>query len=76
MPAKILGVALIVAGLLLRHGMARAKRRGYVGPRYRRVHRDADRWKFNAALLTQGLGALICFVGALLCLSHAAGHRF
>ena len=50
MPAKLLGVALLLAGLLLRHRIRRARRLGYVGPRYRRVHREVDRAKFNATL--------------------------
>ena len=71
MPAKLLGLALILAGLLLRHGIKRARRRGYVGPRYRRIHRDADRTKFNLAIGSQAIGALICFISAMLCFTHS-----
>lgn len=71
MPAKLLGVALILAGLLLRHRIKRARRLGYVGPRYRRIHRDADRTKFNLAIAAQVAGTLICFISALLCFTHS-----
>ena len=74
MPAKLLAVALIVAGMLLRRGVTRARQRGYVGPRSRRVHRDSERAKFNLALSSQALGALFCFIGAFLCLSHTFVH--
>ena len=73
MPAKLLGIALILAGLLLRYRVKRARRRGYVGPRYRRIHRDVDPTKFRLALASQTAGSLICFVSALLCLTHLLG---
>jgi hypothetical protein len=70
-PAKLLGLALILAGLLLRHRTKRARRLGYVGPRYRRIHRNVDRTKFNLAITAQVAGALICFISALLCFTHS-----
>jgi hypothetical protein len=69
-PAKLLGVVLLLAGLLLRHRIRRARRLGYVGPRYRRVYREVDRAKFNATLGAQFTGAVICFIGAVLCFTH------
>lgn len=74
MPAKLLGVTLVVATLLLHRGIKKARRRGYVGPRYRRIHRDADRLRFNLSVAGQVAGALICFIGALLCLSGMLHH--
>ena len=74
MPLKLLGVSLIVAGFLLRRGVVKARRLGYVGSSRRRIHRDSDRWRFNVALGSQTLGALICFAGAFICLSHTILH--
>lgn len=76
MPAKLLGIALILAGWLLRRGIVRAHRRGYVGSNGRRIHRDPERLKFFVALGSQALGALICFIGAYLCISGALSHHF
>ena len=76
MAPKILGIALIAAGLVLRHGVKRARQRGYVGPRHRRVHREVERLKFNLVLSSQFMGALICFAGAFLCLTHGTIHHF
>jgi hypothetical protein len=75
-PAKLLGIALILAGLLLRRGIVRALNRGYVGSRHRRIHRDPQRLKFTLALSSQAVGALICFIGAYLCISGALSHHF
>ena len=70
MPAKILGILLLLAGLWLQHGVTRARKRGYVGPKYRRIHRETDRKKFNVALGSQWVGAWICFLGGFMCLTH------
>ena len=74
MPAKLLGVTLVAAALLLHRGIKKARRRGYVGPRYRRIHRDVDRWRFNLSVAGQTVGALICVIGALLCFTHMVHH--
>jgi hypothetical protein len=73
-PAKLLGLTLVAATLLLHREIKKARRRGYIGPRYRRIHRDNDRWKFNLSVAGQALGALICFIGALLCFTHMVHH--
>ena len=67
MPAKLLGLALILAGLLFRRQFRVARERGYVGPSYRRVHRAGQRLKFNFALGSHVFGALVCFAAAYLC---------
>ena len=74
MPLKLLGLSLIVAGFLLRRGVVKAHRLGYVGSSRRRIHRNAERFRFNMALGSQAIGALICFVGAFICLSHTILH--
>jgi hypothetical protein len=74
MPAKILGVLLIVAGMLMQRGVRVARVRGYVGPRYRRVYRQDQKWKFRIALGSQGLGAFICFTSAFFCLTGGLHH--
>jgi len=71
MPAKFLGIALVIAGLLLRRQFMRARVRGYVGPRYRRIHRAREGVKFHLTLGSQAFGALVCLIGAYLCLTHA-----
>ncbi len=75
MPIKLLGFAFIIAGLLLRREFVRARERGYAGPRHRRIHRKEQRLKFQLAVGSHAFGALICFVGAYLCLFHS-GHAF
>ena len=74
MPAKILGVLLIFAGLIFRYGIKRAKKRGYFGPRHQRIHRDVDRNRFNVAMGAQYFGSWICFLGAFLCFTHILVH--
>lgn len=69
MPAKLLGLALLFAAWLLHRGIQRARQRGYVGPSRRRIYRDAQRIQFRLTLASQALGALICCLGAYLCLA-------
>jgi len=75
-PAKFLGIAFVVAGLLLRRQFTRARTRGYIGPSYRRVHRASEPGKFLLAIGTQALGALVCFIGAYFCLTGSFFHEF
>lgn len=76
LPAKLLGLAFILAGLLFYRGVRLARVRGYTGPKHRRIHRDTQTWRFQFALGSQAVGALICFVGAYLCLTGAFIHDF
>ncbi len=76
MPIKLLGLALLFAAWLLHRGIKRARHRGYVGPARRRVYRDEQRLQFRVALASQALGALICCLGAYLCLAGALAHHF
>lgn len=69
MGLKLLGGALLVAGLLFRYQFVRARRRGFVGPARRRVFREAQRTRFHLACVGHAVGALICFIGAFLCLT-------
>jgi hypothetical protein len=73
-PAKILGVLLIVGGWLLQRESRKARERGYVGPADRRIHRAEQKWRFRLALVSQAFGALICFLSAFLCLTAGLHH--
>ena len=74
MPAKILGIVLILAALLLRRGIVKANQRGYVGSGARRIRRDAEPFRFRLSIGGQVVGALICFIAALLCFSGVLHH--
>jgi len=67
MPAKLLGLALIAAGLLLRREIRRSHQRGYAGSRHRPPRRAKNRLKFYLALVSHAVGALVCFAAAYLC---------
>lgn len=71
MPLKILAVALVLAGWFLRRQFVRARERGHIGSGHRRIVRAAQRTRFNLALASHALGALICFAAAFLCLTHS-----
>lgn len=74
MPAKLLGLALLLTGFLLQLGVARARLRGYIGPRRRRIYRDTERSRFRFALAKQIAGALICLAAGALCLAKGLRH--
>lgn len=64
-----MGIALALAGFILRRQYVRARQHGFIGPRHRRIHRAEQRARFHLALATHAIGALVCFAGAFLCLT-------
>ena len=73
---RLVGLAFLLAAYLLRRGWRKARERGYVGPRHRRVFRAVDPTRFNVAVAGQIFGAIVCFVAAVLCFTHGHSHGF
>ncbi|HWA87111.1 MAG TPA: hypothetical protein VG710_12860 [Opitutus sp.] len=70
MPAKLLGLFLLLGSFLSFARLARAAALGVTGPRHRRISRESQPWKFRLTLALQYLGAAVCLVAGALCLVH------